>query len=65
MTLNTLRDLLLLAGRKVTLKSLRDWSLIEREAAADWASAIHLRASDNPVRVPRTPKHVASLPESP
>lgn len=37
------------------------WSERERKHAVAWAAARHFRASDNPVRVPKTPKHVAAL----
>lgn len=41
------------------------WSPEEAEAAEKWASAVHLRASDNnSVRVPQEPEHVWQLRRS-
>jgi hypothetical protein len=62
-SLHALRDLLLLASRKATLTTLRGWTMDERRAASDWAAKAYCAASDNPVRVPPMPAHVASLPE--
>ena len=50
------RDLLLLVGIKVTFAAIRQWKPAQIEAAEEWAAAMHLRASDNIVRVPPRPK---------
>jgi hypothetical protein len=39
----------------------RKWNDEEREAACKWAGAIHLRASDNNVRIPPRPNQVVLL----
>ncbi len=55
-------DLLALASRRATVVDLVRWSARQRDAAEKWAIAVHLRASDNIVRVPKIPRHVARLP---
>ena len=50
------RDLLLLVGIKVTFAAIREWKPSQIEAAEEWAAAMHLRASDNIVRVPPRPR---------
>jgi hypothetical protein len=50
------RDLLLLAGLRVPLIDLREWSGWQFTQADEWAAAVHLRASDNGNRVPPTPR---------
>lgn len=61
--LPVLRDMLLLVDRKAKLSDLRRWSPAKREEAAKWAGLVHLRASDNVVRVPDEPAHVRLLPK--
>jgi hypothetical protein len=61
--LPVLRDLLGLAGREAPLRVLRSWSREQRAQAQAWAAKVHLAASDNPVRVPSMPPHVAQLRE--
>lgn len=54
---DVLRDLLLLVGVTVTAEQAGQWSLEQREQAADWAAAVHLSASDNDdVVVPSRPE---------
>lgn len=62
-TFNTLRDMLLLVGRDLSREKFNAWSQAERNKAERWAAATHLRASDNPVKVPPLPAHVSVLPE--
>lgn len=50
------QDILILASYKVTLKEIRSWSPERRERIEKWAAAVHLRASDNIVRVPPRPR---------
>lgn len=50
------RDLLMLVTTKVPpLDRVESWTDLERAEAARWAAATHLRASDNPVRIPPVP----------
>lgn len=56
-------DVLALVGRKLTRAAWRTWSERERVEAMNWAAAVHLRASDNVVRVPAIPPYVAALAE--
>lgn len=62
-SLSILRDMLALVDREAKLSDLRRWSPEKREEAAKWAGLVHLRASDNIVRVPAEPAHVALLPK--
>jgi hypothetical protein len=57
------RDLLLLAGVKASLVALRQLSGWEMELAGDWAAMLHLRASDNSVKVPAKPRCLRQFPE--
>jgi hypothetical protein len=52
-------DLLGLAEVKVTEAEVMSWSKGQRRQAEHWASATHLRASDNDVPVPDQPDFVA------
>jgi hypothetical protein len=62
--LRSIRDILLLVGVKVPLVVMNDWSGWELDAAADWASATHFRASDNLIKIPPMPACMkAYLPE--
>lgn len=60
----TLRDLLLLVNRRATIATVGGWTAKQRATAEAWAVAVHLGASDNPVRVPAIPVHVRSLPNA-
>lgn len=53
---HVLTDLLGLVGISVTENRAGSWSLTQRREAADWASAVHLSASDNDVEVPERPQ---------
>ena len=53
--LEVLRDLLSLADEEVEIEWLRALTPAQRDELGDWAARIHLRASDNPVRVPKRP----------
>lgn len=57
-----LRDLLALADKDVSNRTLLKWTEEERKQAEKWAALTHLRASDNNVRVPPEPEHVKPLP---
>lgn len=57
--INIAQDLLGLVGLKVTKAEVKSWSKKRREKILDWAGACHLRASDNPVKVPPQPKFKA------
>lgn len=57
------QDLLLLIPIKVSLKEIRRWTPQQVEAAEKWCAAIHLRASDNIVRVPPKPKFLEKYEE--
>lgn len=55
-------DLLELAGDVlVTAQVVRAWTDEQCQQAEAWAAARHFRASDNAVRVPSIPPHVAAL----
>ena len=54
--LRSIQDLLALVDHKVTLKEIASWSNDKREKVVKWAGKVHLRASDNIVRVPPKPK---------
>lgn len=58
----SLQATLALVDRRATLNQLRRWTQGQREQASAWAWKQHLRASDNNVRVPPIPPHVAALP---
>lgn len=51
-----IRDILLIASCRVTLKEIESWSPERKEKIVKWAAACHLRASDNNVRVPKRPR---------
>lgn len=59
--LGVLQDILSLVDREVPVEALRTWTPEQREQAEKWAAKLHLRASDNPVRVPPEPEHVAAF----
>jgi hypothetical protein len=48
--------LLLCIGEEIPVKKRRSWKQKQRNEVAEWASKLHLRASDNLVRVPPKPK---------
>lgn len=50
-----LHDLLLLVCYVVPKKVIKAWTPEQRKLAETWAAKTHLRASDNPVRVPPRP----------
>jgi len=50
------REMLSLADVDVSRVTTATWTLRQCCAAVTWAAAVHLRASDNPVRVPPRPK---------
>jgi hypothetical protein len=56
--LQALQDILSLVSREVPMPVLQAWSAEQRQQAEKWAGAVHLAASDNPVRVPEEPGHV-------
>ncbi len=58
------QDLLLLVCIKVPLSRIRSWTPQQVEAAEKWAASVHLRASDNIVRVPPKPKFGNYIHES-
>lgn len=59
--LPVLRDLLSLVERNTTIDTLLKWNAEQRSKAEKWAVAVHFKASDNNVRVPREPTHVRVL----
>lgn len=52
-SVEAVRNLLLLVG--VSRAGIKRWTPEERKQVADWAAAVHLAASDNPVLVPPMP----------
>ena len=50
-----LRDLLALIGYSASLRTIARWPVAKRVEAEVYAVRVHLRASDNPVRVPPRP----------
>lgn len=48
-------DVLGLIDETIPLEIVASWSESERDEVFKWASAIYLRASDNHVRIPKTP----------
>lgn len=58
------RDLLLLAGIKVPLVDMREWSGWQFSQAEEWAAKVYSRASDNPVRVPAKPGFLKKYKEA-
>jgi len=54
-----LEALLGLVDSPVPLDIIRVWDAQQKQDAGDWAMRTHLRASDNNVRVPTKPAHVA------
>ena len=58
------QDLISLGSDKLAMLSvIAKWTDEQCQQAEAWASARHFRASDNAVRVPEMPPHVAALPE--
>ena len=45
-----MRDMLALVGENVSTEDIRKWAPLERAVVYDWASRVHLRASDCIVR---------------
>lgn len=61
-TVEETRDILLLVrSYEVPLERISTWSDLERAQVCAWAGAMHLRASDNIVRVPDKPALIAIL----
>lgn len=58
---SVLRDMLLLVDRPASIGQLMRWTPNQRASAEKWAAAVHLRASDNIVRVPPEPSCVKLL----
>lgn len=52
---DALVDLLGLVMQQPDKLPIGDWTQEQKEEAADWADAVHLHASDNPVAVPERP----------
>lgn len=61
--LHSLADLLLLVGVKVDASDVAEWTVHQQNLASDWAAKTHLRASDNPVRVPPMPEFLKRFEE--
>lgn len=59
--LQVTQDLLALVDKWAPLSVLKIWSKAQLKSAENWAALTHLRASDNPVRVPKCPPHVRKL----
>lgn len=58
------QDLIELGGDKLVMLSvIATWTDEQCRQAEAWASARHFKASDNAVRVPPTPPHIAACPE--
>lgn len=51
-----LRDLLLLVGVQVSKETIKRWSDHQKRKATEWASLVHLAASDNDVEIPNRPE---------
>lgn len=64
-SVRSLQDILLLVDEYVTLRVLRTWTPRQRRAALVWAGKTHLRASDNPVRVPPKPRCLRGAKRTP
>jgi hypothetical protein len=58
-----LRDILELVCTEVPLAVVKAWTWDQRAEAERWAGLLHLKASDNPVRVPPVPAHVEQYRE--
>lgn len=56
LTASIVQDALLLAGCDIALKTILKWNMMQWSVAYDWAMRVHLRASDNIIRVPNRPK---------
>lgn len=54
-------DLLELAGILAPTQVVHSWTDEQCQQAEEWAAARHFRASDNAVRVPPVPAHVAAI----
>jgi hypothetical protein len=52
----TLSDILALVGYDASPEEIHEWPLDRRVEAEVWAARVHLRASDNPIRVPPRPE---------
>lgn len=59
--LATLAVFLEMAGKHADQDVCAKWTSRQRIQAADWAGAVHLRASDNQVRVPPMPDFLEDL----
>lgn len=57
-----LKSLLELVGKVAPIEAIRAWSDEERKQAEAWASAVHLKASDNDIEVPMMPECVRACP---
>lgn len=64
MALTTLRDLLLLADRRVPIHHIRRWSPRARKMAENWAVRAHLAASDNLLMVACEPVFLTKYPRT-
>ena len=51
-----LRDLLLLVGVRVSKETIKRWSDHQKRKVTEWASLVHLSASDNDVEIPNRPE---------
>jgi hypothetical protein len=60
-TTTAILSLVLPASPEELLEDVRPWSEEERKSAIVWASAVHLRASDNIVKVPDEPPHLLAI----
>lgn len=58
-----LQGILGLVGRHAEAVDILAWTPLIRARVLQWAGKTHLRASDNPVRVPAMPRQVRSLGE--
>lgn len=52
----------LVCDRLVMLSVIERWTDEQCRQAEEWAAAVHFRASDNAVKVPQMPAHVAECP---
>lgn len=53
---SVIQDFLMCVDHYVTLKEIESWSEQKLEKISAWASAVHLKASDNSyIRVPKKP----------
>ncbi len=56
MDFKLLQEMLDMVDCKVSLREILSWTDEQREQAETWAAKVHLRASDNIVRVPTRPR---------